>query len=157
MTPRHYGCYKAHIDAILEFFNDENDYDYLVIAEGDAKILVDPQNFKKYFDEAIRVLDETDYKIFTFGKSVHGIDLNKKIHENIYEIDCMWGTYLYIFSKKHKYYFKYIIEKYGWHAFDWWLNLSFEKEKQKFLKFNTDEICFEFDGYSYIDKVEKKY
>jgi len=25
------------------------------------------------------------------------------------------------------------------------------------LKFNTDEICFEFDGYSYIDKVEKKY
>jgi len=157
LTARHYGCYKAHIDAILEFFNDENDYDYLVIAEGDAKILVDPQNFKKYFDEAIRVLDETDYKIFTFGKSVHGIDLNKKIHENIYEIDCMWGTYLYIFSKKHKYYFKYIIEKYGWHAFDWWLNLSFEKEKQKFLKFNTDEICFEFDGYSYIDKVEKKY
>ncbi len=157
LTPRHYGCYKAHIDAILEFFNDQNNYDYLVIAEGDAKILISPEKFKTYFLKAISILEKTNYKIFTFGRSVKEIELNKKVSENMYEIDYMWGTYLYMFSKKHKYYFKYIIDKYGWHAFDWWLNLSFEKEKEKFLKFNTDDISFEFDGYSYIDKVEKKY
>ena len=157
LTPRHYGCYKAHTDAILDFFENENDYDYLVVSEGDSKILTDSKSFKTFFEKAIQILEKTNYKLFTFGRSVDEIKSENKIIDDIYSIENIWGAHLYIIPKKHKYFYKYIFNKYDFHAFDWWLNYCFEREGEKFLRFNTDKICFEFEGYSYIDKTEKKY
>ncbi|MEY4573043.1 MAG: hypothetical protein RLZ10_2313 [Bacteroidota bacterium] len=157
LTPGHYGCYKAHMDAIFNFFESKNNYEYLIVAEGDCKIVVNNELFKDRINKAIKILNETDYKMFSFGFNGSNITAGDCVEDNIYRTNKMWLTHLYIISKKHKYYWRHIMSNYGWHTIDWWFNLCFEHEDEKFLFFKGETVATQFDGISYIDKIEKKY
>ena len=62
-TSGHYGAWQGHMSAILASFVDN---DYTLICECDCLITVDNQFFRDRVDEAINLLEKSDYKIFRF-------------------------------------------------------------------------------------------
>ena len=82
LAPGHYGCYKAHTDAILA--EDNTDYDYVLIFEGD--VIID-SNYQELYDSLIRfsrIANEQDQDIIGFGNPFNNRNLNGPKIEDIY-------------------------------------------------------------------------
>lgn len=152
LTSGHYGGYLAHINAIDNFF-DENIYDYLLICECDCKINVDISILKEKLKLAILLLEKTDYKIFTFVHPNFQTSFDKNFGEDIYEADLIILAQMYLIHKKQKDFFKKAIKNYGWHTPDWWFNMVFEKENEKFLCFKESNLTSQYEGPSQIDRI----
>ena len=148
----HYGCYLAHINAIKKFFKQDS-HDYLIIAECDCKI---DQNYKVLSEKinlACKVLNDTDYKIFSLVNPNSQSVYNKNLLDNIFEVNIILCTHLYIIHKKQKLFYQKIISNYGWHAMDWWLNLVFIEEKEGMLCYKDIQLTSQYQGPSQIDRI----
>lgn len=151
LTAGHYGCFKAHKDALLDFFYN-SEYDYLIIAECDCKIHIDSKLFDSYIEEMIPLLELDAYKLGTFVLPNHQSSFSNKISTNIYETDLIVQTHMYMVTKKSKEFFIRIFDQYGWHCIDWWFNLIFKKENQYFLSFKDIVLTSQHAGQSQIDR-----
>jgi hypothetical protein len=150
----HYGCYLAHINAINDFFSDDNKtYDYLLLVECDCKIEVEYFDFQKKLDEACSILDRTNYKLFSFVYPNHQSQFYEDLDNNIYATNLIICTHMYLINKKHKDFYERIIKDYGWHCMDWWYNMVFEQENEKFLCFKGSNLTSQFEGDSQIDRI----
>ena len=151
LTSGHYGCYKAHINAILDFFNT-SDKDFLLICECDCKINIDYDFFIEKLYLAADLLCDTDYKLFSFCHPNFQTTFKNKIDNDIYEADLIICAHMYLINKKQKKFFQDIISKYGWHTIDWWFNMVFNKENENFLCFKDLNLTSQFEGKSQIDR-----
>lgn len=81
LTSGHYGAFIGHISAILSSFVDK---DYTLICECDCLLNVEAQYFKDRVDEAINLLEKSDYKIVRFEAPNWQVKYTEKVSENIY-------------------------------------------------------------------------
>ena len=75
LTSGHYGAWQGHMSAIFASFVDK---DYTLICECDCLITVDPQFFRDRVDEAINLLENSDYKVDKSMRSLR-TDFNYKM------------------------------------------------------------------------------
>lgn len=155
LTPRHYGAWLSHKQSIMLGFCDSG---HSLICEADCKIL-DTDKFKLRLQEAIKVLDETDYPIIRFEKSNNLVDSKfyEQVSDNIYECDKITLGHCYLINEKSKDFWDKLYTEQGWTTPDDWLLFSFYYKNIKFLAFKEDHLTSQFDGYSEIDKVFKAY
>jgi len=81
LAPGHYGCYLAHTNAILA--EDNKDYDYILIFEGD--VIVD-SDYQELYDSLIRfsrIAKQNDQDIIGFGNPFNNRNLNGTKIEDI--------------------------------------------------------------------------
>lgn len=153
LTSRHYGAWLSHKQGIMLGFADG---EHTLVCESDCKIL-DVKKFKSRLEEAVKVLDKTEYPIVRFEKPNNWIETNfyNKVSENILECDNVLLGHCYLINNKSKPLFDKMYNSVGWHAPDIWLNIAFERQNQKQLCFN-EELTHQFGGFSEIDKVDVK-
>ncbi len=149
LTSGHYGCYLAHINTIQNFFKQEK-YNTLLVIESDCKIK-DFNIINEKIYEAQKTLENTNYKLFSFVEPNHQ-STTKHISGDIYECDLIICAHMYMIHKKDAIFYENIIKKYGWHTYDWWINMVFEKEKEKILCFKELKLTTQYEGESQIDR-----
>lgn len=148
----HYGCYLAHKNAILNFLEKDTE-DFLIIVECDCKINVDYQIMLNKIQKACDLLHNSDFKIFTLVNPNHQTTFFDELDNNIATTNLVICAHMYILHKKHKIFYKNLINKYGWHTWDWWLNLAFQNENEKFLCYKNDNLTSQYAGNSQIDRI----
>jgi GR25 family glycosyltransferase involved in LPS biosynthesis len=152
LTSGHYGCYLAHIEAIKNFFNNDN-YDYLLICECDCKINANLSFFIEKLSLACSFLEKTNYKLFSLVHPNFQTSFYNNFGEDVYDANLIIRTQMYLIHKKQKKFFEYIVSHYGWHTIDWWFNMVFEKENENFLCFKDSALTCQYEGNSEIDRV----
>lgn len=154
LTPRHYGCWLGHKQAINLGHCENN---HFLVCEGDCKIL-NIETFKDRLNEAIQILNNTEYPIVRFEEPNNGITTSffNKVSDNFWECDKVNLGHCYLINKKSKSFFTKIYNDIGWHAFDWWISIAFTQSNQKMLCLK-EKITTQFDGFSDIDKLTKRY
>jgi len=153
LTSGHYGAWLGHMSAILSSFSDN---DYTLICECDCLLDVDPQNFKNYVDEAISVLENSDFKIVRFEAPIlDQVNYSEQISENLFLGDIMTLGHCYLIHRKHRNWWLDRMDSIGWHAFDWWLNFSFLRVGEKMPSFKNLILTKQSEGYSIIDSTYK--
>ena len=153
-TPRHYGAFLSHKQSIMLGFADKG---HSLICEGDCKIL-DTEKFKLRLQEAIEVLNSTQYHIVRFEAPNEGIatTFTSQISENIFECDQVMLGHCYLVNENSKSFYEHLFNNVGWHTPDWWLVYAFQQFNQKMLCFK-EKLTHQWDGFSEIDKIEKNY
>ena len=121
------------------------------ICESDVKF-PDEETFKLRLQEAINILDTTEYSLISFAEPNRDTTTTfyNKVSENFYEFNHMIGGYCYLINGRHKDLFNELDKKIGWHAFDWWLNFAFETTDKKMLCQKTKLVTW-YTGNSDID------
>jgi hypothetical protein len=152
LTSGHYGAWQGHMSAIFASFVDK---DYTLICECDCLISVDTQFFRDRVDEAINLLESSDYKIVRFEAPSQQVEFTDKLSENIYLGDKMTLGHCYLISSKHRNWWLDRFDNVGWHTPDWWLNYSFNKVDEKMPSFKGMVLTGQSDGFSIIDNVYK--
>jgi hypothetical protein len=152
LTSGHYGAFIGHISAILSSFVDK---DYTLIYECDCLLNVDIQFFKDRVDEAINLLEITDYKIVRFESPNHQVEYTEKLSENIYLGNIMTLGHCYMIHSKHRNFWLDRIDKVGWHSPDWWLNYSLERVNEKQPSFRYLQLTKQSSGFSLLDNTHK--
>lgn len=151
-TSGHYGAFQGHLSAILASFVDD---DYTLICECDCLITVDPQFFRDRVDEAINLLENSDYKIVRFEHGNHQVEFGDKVSENIYLANIMTLGHCYLISSRHRSFWLDRLDKIGWHSPDFWLNFSLEDAKEYQPAFKDFILTGQAEGYSIIDNVDR--
>jgi len=151
-TPRHYGAFLSHKQSIMLGFADRG---HSLICEADCKIL-DMEKFKLRLQEALKVLDETNYHIIRFETPNKGISTTfyNQVSKNIFECDQVILGQCYLVNEKSKAFYEHLFNNVGWHTPDWWLVYAFQEFNQKMLCFK-EELTHQFEGFSEIDRVKK--
>lgn len=152
LTSGHYGCYLAHINVLKDFFN-QTEYDHLLVCECDCKINVDISTMTEKIYLAASILDKSDYKLFSLVHPNFQTKFDTDHGNDIYDANLIIRTQMYLLHKKQKTFFKKIIDDYGWHTIDWWFNMIFEKENEKFLCFKNSNLTSQYEGNSQIDRI----
>lgn len=157
LTDRHYGAWLSHKQSIMVGFSDKG---HSLICESDCKIL-DMDVFKKRLEESIEVLNENpNYPIIRFEppNNPKGFitNFNKQVSKNIFECDRITLGHCYLINENAKEFFNNLYNEEGWTTPDDWLLFNFVDRKIPFLTFK-EVLTSQFDGFSEIDKIEKKY
>lgn len=154
LTPRHYGCFLGHKQAISLGYCEEG---HFLVCEGDCRIL-DLDLFKERIEEATSILDSTDYPLVRFEEPNNGVSTTfyNQVSPNIWECDQVNTSHCYLVNGKSKEFFNNLFSTVGWHASDWWLNIAFKTNNQKMLCFK-EKLTSQYDGFSDIDNVVKTY
>ena len=74
LTSGHYGAWQGHLSAILASFVDR---DYTLICECDCLLNVSPDEFRNRVDEAISLLEKSNYKIVRFETPNHQVSFGQ--------------------------------------------------------------------------------
>ena len=143
LAPGHYGCFKAHTDAILSCPKDDN-ITYLFF-ECDALLLTDHDKFVNKLNEAIKISQEKDYTFFSFA---HNYEIFNEYKTHI-DAGMFTDAHAYLIrgNKINKVHDK--INNSKWDAFDLWVTNNFRDEPKGFYK---EPLVFQAKGYSLIDK-----
>lgn len=143
LAPGHYGCFKAHTDAILSCPKDDN-ITYLFF-ECDALLLTDHDKFVDKLNEAIKISQEKDYTFFSFA---HNYEIFNEYETHI-DAGMFTDAHAYLIrgNKINKVHDK--INNSKWDAFDLWVTNNFREEPKGFYK---KPLVFQAKGYSLIDK-----
>ena len=157
LTDRHYGAWLSHKQSIMLGFSDSG---HSLICESDCRIL-DMDLFKERLKEAVEVLDENpEYHIVRFEPTNNPpgfvTNYNKQISENIFECDRITLGHCYLINEKSKDFFVHLYDENGWTTPDDWLLFNFNEKNIPFLGFK-EILTSQYDGFSEIDKIEKKY
>jgi glycosyltransferase involved in cell wall biosynthesis len=119
LAPGHYGCYVAHKNAIQA--KDNNDYDYVLIFEGD--VIID-SDYNELYDSLLRfnkIAKENDQDIIGFGNPTKDRNLNgpkiEDIHTNVTPF-VPAQSYLITKNKVNK--LANLLNTTKWDAFDLW-------------------------------------
>lgn len=150
LTSGHYGAWQGHMSAILASFVDE---DYTLICECDCLLNVEPEEFRNRVDEAISVMEGSDYKIVRFEAPSDQVNFYNKVSENLYETNISTLGHCYMINSKDREFYLDRMDKVGWHTPDWWLNFAFEGANEKMLGFRGVVLTKQAEGVSVIDNV----
>jgi len=153
LTSGHYGAWQGHMSAIMASFADE---DYSLICECDCLLGVDPEEFRNRVDEAISLLERTDYKIVRFEAPNHQVAFSEKVSENIYLGDKMTLGHCYMIHSRHRDWYLNRYDSVGWHTPDWWLNFAFERANEPMPAFKDLVLTKQSEGFSLIDNAHRK-
>ncbi len=151
-TSGHYGACMGHQSAILASFVDK---DYTLICECDCLISTDIQFFKDRVDEAIKLLENSNYKIVRFEAPNGQVEYTERLSDNLYLGNMMTLGHCYMIQSSDKVFWMDRIEKVGWHSPDFWLNYSFEKAGEKMPAFKDLILTKQAGGFSIIDNTER--
>lgn len=153
LTSGHYGAWQGHMSAIMASFVDE---DYSLICECDCLLNVDVQEFRNRVDEAISLLENTDYKIVRFEAPNQQVKFGDKVSENIYLGNIMTLGHCYMIHSKHRDWYLERYDSVGWHTPDWWLNFAFERVNEPMPSFKNLVLTKQSEGFSIIDNTHRK-
>jgi hypothetical protein len=150
LTSGHYGAWQGHLSAIMSSFVDN---DYTIICECDCMLAVQPDEFRSRVDEAIYLLENSDYKIVRFEAPNHQVDFTDKLSDNIYLGNIMTLGHCYMISSRHRNWWFDRFDNVGWNTPDWWLNFAFERAGEKMPAFKDLVLTKQSEGFSIIDNV----
>jgi glycosyltransferase involved in cell wall biosynthesis/predicted O-methyltransferase YrrM len=148
----HYGCYLAHKQAI---YNMSKNYDYTIILEEDAYIFEDLKTFVDVVHKAIFEFIKNDIYFVSFGSVP--LESELKSYNDLFN-EC-WHQSLahcYMIPNKHKNWYIDKFENNPWDSADIWFNHIFCHDRKMRLMTNK-MYSKQLDGFSLIDKIEKKY
>ena len=148
----HYGCYLAHKQAI---YNMSENYDYTIILEEDAYIFEDLKTFVDVVHKAIFECIKNDVYFVSFGSSPLQSEL-KQYNDSFDECWHQSLAHCYMIPNKYKNWYIDKFENNPWDSADMWFNHIFCHDRKTRLM-TKNMYSKQLDGYSLIDKVEKKY
>ena len=148
----HYGCYLAHKQAL---YSMSEKYDYTIILEEDAYIFEDLKTFVDVVHKAIFECIKNDVYFVSFGSFPLQSEL--KPYNDLFD-EC-WHQSLahcYMIPNKYKNWYVDKFENNPWDSADIWFNHIFCHDRKTRLM-TKKMYSKQLDGYSLIDKIEKKY
>jgi len=120
LAPGHYGCFKAHTDAIMA--EDNKDYDYVLIFEGD--VIID-SNYQELYDSLKRfskIAKENNQDVIGFGNPFSNRNLNGPKIEDIYtNVTPFIPAQSYLINRDKIDYIQDKVTTTKWDAFDMWV------------------------------------
>jgi len=120
LAPGHYGCYKAHTDAILA--EDNSNYDYVLVFEGDVIVESDYNELFESLKRFSRLANEQDQDIIGFGNPWKNRNLNGPKIEDIYtDVTPFIPAQSYLINNNKLDKIKLLITTTPWDAFDMWV------------------------------------
>jgi glycosyltransferase involved in cell wall biosynthesis len=120
LAPGHYGCYLAHKNAILAADNQE--YDYVLIFEGDVIIDSDYTELYDALQRFSRIAKETDMDIIGFGNPWQNRNLNGPKVEDIYtDVTPFVPAQSYLINQGKIERIVDLVNSTPWDAFDLWV------------------------------------
>ena len=120
LAPGHYGCYKAHTDAILS--EDNKDYDFILIFEGDVIVDSPFSELRQALDRFSRLSKENNQDIIGFGNPFNNRNLNGPKIEDIYtNVTPFIPAQSYLINNNRLEYIQDKIKSTPWDAFDMWV------------------------------------
>ena len=150
LAPGHYGCYLAHKNAICA--EDNTEYDYILIVEGDTVI---DSDYQELYDSLIRfnrLSHQTDMDIIGFGNPWQNRNLNGPKVEDIWtDVTPFIPAQSYLITQNKVNKIKHLLENTPWDAIDLWIcNVAN-------LKIGTAEKIYtkHLPGYSIIEQTVK--
>jgi hypothetical protein len=155
LTYGHYGAYRAHTQGIYENFNE--DVDVLIVAEGDSYTNLSPDEFYNKVVESQSLCKRINGKIVSFAGPCYmtgGEWWNMtKEHGDWLQVPhfLMGTTYLIMKSERENILKK--IETTGWHSPDFWLAWNYHLQSKVLV--SKEPLCFQKEGYSSLDYLEK--
>ena len=155
LTYGHYGAYRAHTQGIYENFDE--DVDVLIVAEGDSYTNLSPDEFYDKVVESQSLCKRINGKIVSFAGPCYmtgGEWWNMtKEHGDWLQVPhfLMGTTYLIMKSERENILKK--IETTGWHSPDFWLAWNYHLQSKVLV--SKDPLCFQKEGYSLLDYLEK--
>ena len=116
----HYGCYLAHKNAICD--EDNVNYDYVLIVEGDVVIDSDWVELFKSLDRFARISTEKDMDVIGFGNPWQDRNLNGGKYEDIFlDVTPFIPAQSYLITKDKVAKIKQLLETTPWDAIDLWM------------------------------------
>lgn len=152
LTSGHYGAWQGHLSAILASFVDK---DYTLICECDCILNVDAQYFRERVDEAINLLENSDFKIVRFEAPNHQVEFTDQLSDNLWSANMNTLGHCYLISSKHRNFWLDRLDNVGWHTPDWWLNFAFERAGERMPVFRNLILTGQAEGFSIIDNVNR--
>jgi len=160
LTPTHYGCYESFRNAILSEF--DSDIDYLILCEGDCKIIPEMNEFINSVEKVCNIISGTSVGYVSFGDKQtleHGWMQSPKIkdipnQDMVYITNHIIGLQCIMFPKTVAKWLKETLRTEKWDASDIYFNSIF-RDSQYTMAIVNDRITTQFDGFSLIDKQEK--
>ena len=150
LAPGHYGCYLAHKNAICA--EDNTEYDYILIIEGDTVI---DSDYQELYDSLIRfnrLSHQTDMDIIGFGNPWQNRNLNGPKIEDIWtDVTPFIPAQSYLITQTKVNKIKHLLENTPWDAIDLWIcNVAR-------LRIGTAEKIYtkHLPGYSIIEQTVK--
>ena len=150
LAPGHYGCYLAHKNAICA--EDNTEYDYILIIEGDTVI---DSDYQELYDSLIRfnrLSHQTDMDIIGFGNPWQNRNLNGPKVEDIWtDVTPFIPAQSYLITQNKTNKIKHLLENTPWDAIDLWIcNVAR-------LRIGTAEKIYtkHLPGYSIIEQTVK--
>lgn len=120
LAPGHYGCFKAHTDAIIA--EDNKDYDYVLIFEGDVIIDSDYQELYDSLKRFSKIARENNQDIIGFGNPFNNRNLNGPKIEDIYtDVTPFIPAQSYLINQDKMDYVQNKVRTTKWDAFDMWV------------------------------------
>ena len=120
LAPGHYGCYKAHTDAILA--EDNKNYDYVLIFEGDVIVDSPFSELRQSLDRFSRLAKENNQDIIGFGNPFKNRNLNGPKIEDVYtDVTPFIPAQSYLINNDKLSYIQDKINTTPWDAFDMWV------------------------------------
>lgn len=148
LTGGHYGCYKSHIDAILDCEPQDNTI-YLFF-ECDAVLNVEPEVFIEKVKEANEISKKYGYNFFSLGP-IYETD---KTYENHLSSKRLFEAHAYIIPSDRIRYAQEIIRNSNWDVFDLWVSYVFPKQR---IGHFAQPLSLQAKGFSLIDKKHSEY
>lgn len=150
LTPAHYGCFKSHSQAIASAMCKDNP---TIICENDVQIL-DYELMNKKIQIGAEYMLENKYKILRLETPTFRNEKNRgcynQLTNDLWESNRMIGAYCYMVNPNEKLWWLETILKKGWHAWDIFLNYTFQSEHLPMLSFK-EELTYFYEGGSIID------
>jgi hypothetical protein len=159
LTPPHYGCFDAFKTAILTEFED---CDFLIVCEGDCLIETSTEDFCNAVYDAADVVNDYNIGFFSFGDTKtleHGWPQSKMvqdINDKYFVTNHIIGIQSIMFPKFAKAWLKEQLRTHNWDAADIYFNTIFKKSSYR-MGIVKNRFTTQADGYSLIDKQEKKF
>lgn len=143
LTSRHYGCYKAHTDAILKCAPKNNQI-YLFF-EGDAVITIPPEEFLNKVQEAYILCKKYGYNFFSLGPIY---ELSKTYEDHLSSTK-LFEAHAYIIPGEKIAQVQEWIKSSPWDVFDLWTSYVLPKQRFGYFK---EYYSLQAKGESLIDK-----
>lgn len=161
LTPAHYGCYESFKIGILSEFDE--DCDFLMVCEGDCKIETSVSDFIARVEATCQTISESNIGIMSYGDKAtleHGWPQSPVVAEvsndAMYITNHIIGLQSIMFPRKAR---KWLFEKLRtskWDGADMYFNSIFRDSEWE-MGIVKSRLTSQFDGYSLIDKQEKKF
>lgn len=160
LTPAHYGCYESFKNGILSEFDE--DLDFLIVCEGDCKLELDTPEFVYEVERIAKSLQGHHIGFHSFGDTKtleHGWEQSpmiQDVNDKAYITNHIIGLQCIMFPKRVRNYLKNMLLTYPWDASDMYFNSIFSRSEFK-MSIVKKRLTSQFDGYSLIDKQNKKF